>query len=962
MTNEKWRAALDIYLAAAELPENERQSFLDSASVDAELIQKVMTALEDSESRASSAVSSRAADRIGSKLSHYIVTALLGRGGMGEVYSAQDTELDRTVALKFLRSDAFGMDANAERFVREAKAVSALNHPNIVTVYEIIHVESTLAIAMELVEGTNLRKLCGNALPVDQVIHLGQQIAQALGAAHVHGIVHRDIKPENVMVRRDGYVKVLDFGLARQLSADTQSSMAGLPIGTLRYMSPEQIRGGMVTGASDVFSLGLVLYELLTGRHPFAADSPFETAYANAAHEARPPSNLNSFVPSSLDSIVLSMLAKNSHERPPAEDVARTLPEIQRPTAGIRQATRVDVTKPSSWPIRKRGWFLAAGSAALLAASFLWYGRERIFSRDRFAFRQVTAQTREHRVTAAAISPDGRSIAFAQAGGGVFVRVLATGATRPMQLPQGLRAETMSWFADGLQLLVSGSLQAAGQPSVWLVRLDGTPARRISDDARRAIPSPDGSQIAFTKDQDTEIWLMKPDGAHARRIVAGGTNEFFPAIFWSGDSKRLSYAKVEESIGWDQLADAPKDNERFYESIDIHTLRVVASARNISIASGCLLPDGRLLFSYPDLSASLHDALYELKTNPDTGKVLGSPRPIAHITNAILLDVTASMNGKQILTVQSTSRLGVYVSDFAARPRKGERDSANASDPELTNIRPLIVDESVNFPHAWTPDSSAVIFESNRNGPFDLFKQEVNQQDVEPIVTSTTDKYVAQVSPDGKWLLYNSSKSMGPEGRRLMRVPIAGGEAQQVPTGNIDPAEFRCALPGGKHCVIRRTENRQYVFSELDPVRGVGAELARTAFTASIRGDWALSPDGTMVAIPDHDRHQARIRIVKLDSSTAGPVEAILAVPDMAPLNGLNWSADGRGWYAVILRSPRPEWPFTRSALAYIDLKGHAHVLREFEGTSFAVPAPDGNRLAFVDFLVSSNAWMLERF
>jgi Tol biopolymer transport system component len=289
-------------------------------------------------------------------------------------------------------------------------------------------------------------------------------------------------------------------------------------------------------------------------------------------------------------------------------------------------------------------------------------------------------------------------------------------------------------------------------------------------------------------------------------------------------------------------------------------------------------------------------------------------------------------------------------------------DLTGGDNQKLTNIRPLTFDESVNFPHAWTPDSSAVIFESNRNGSFDLFQQRVNKQDVEPIVTTSTDKYLAQVSPDAKWLLYNSSKNMGAVGRKLMRLPITGGEATAVPTEKIDPEEFRCALPGGKRCVIRRTENRQYVFLELDPVRGVGAELARTAFTWGIRGDWALSPDGSMVAIPDHDRQQARIRLVRLDSPMSGPVETTLEISAMAPLNGLNWSADGRGWYAVILRSPRPEWPFTRSALTYIDLEGHARVLREFEGTSFAVPSPDGKRLAFVDFLISSNAWMLERF
>ena len=222
---------------------------------------------------------------------------------------------------------------------------------------------------------------------------------------------------------------MLDFGLARQVSVESQSSMAGFLAGTLRYMSPEQIRGSTVTGASDIFSLGLVLYELLTGSHAFAAHSPFETAHAIAANEPRKPSDFNSFVPSSLDSLVLSMLAKHPRERPLADVVARTLTQIQSPAESPHTAMRIIELELFARLVRKQSWILTAGSALLLAAVLLWYGKERMFSRGSFAFRQVTTQARENRVTAAAISPDGKSMAYAQAGGGVFLRTLATSAT-----------------------------------------------------------------------------------------------------------------------------------------------------------------------------------------------------------------------------------------------------------------------------------------------------------------------------------------------------------------------------------------------------------------------------------------------------------------------------------------------------------------------------------------------------
>src|SRR5260370_33541239 len=172
---------------------------------------------------------------------------------MGEVWVAHDPELDRLVALKFLAPEAaFGRAA--ERLTREARAASALNHPNIVTVHEVIRHEETPIIVMELVEGTPLRAIVGSPQPVERVVHLGLQIAQALATAHAHEIIHRDIKPENILVRRDGYIKVVDFGLARQFGSEALSSSVGLQGGTLRYMSPDQARGEQHSPASDIFS------------------------------------------------------------------------------------------------------------------------------------------------------------------------------------------------------------------------------------------------------------------------------------------------------------------------------------------------------------------------------------------------------------------------------------------------------------------------------------------------------------------------------------------------------------------------------------------------------------------------------------------------------------------------------------------------------------------------------------
>jgi len=247
---------------------------------------------------------------------------------MGYVYSALDNELGRPVALKFVGPEAVANRTLIDRLVREAKAASALNHPHIVTVYEVVRSQGEVAIAMELVDGKSLRYYCGEAQPIARVTGWGRQVAQALAAAHARNIVHRDIKPENVMVRSDGYIKVLDFGLARQVlsTGDSRSGQSSVRLaGTLNYMSPEQTRAQPASSASDVFSLGIVLYELATGKHPFLRDSPVDTAHAIASAEPRPPRALNPGFPPTLDPLLLAMLAKNPAARPSAEQVAETL-------------------------------------------------------------------------------------------------------------------------------------------------------------------------------------------------------------------------------------------------------------------------------------------------------------------------------------------------------------------------------------------------------------------------------------------------------------------------------------------------------------------------------------------------------------------------------------------------------------------------------------------------------------
>src|SRR4051812_36095637 len=267
----------------------------------------------------------------GASVGPYRVLSQLGEGGMGEVYRAHDPRLGRDIALKVIRralvSGSKGDEDALERLLREATLASALNHPNIVTIHETGTVDNDRFIAMELVDGRTLRELATEGLPLERTVAIARQIAEALAVAHAAQIVHRDIKPDNVMVRPDGYIKLLDFGLARVHQATISAGPTGMAtepgliIGTVGYMSPEQARGDTVAPEADIFAFGAVLYELTTGRHPFMAASQLGTLHALMWETPEPPSLINAEIPRALDQLILEMLQKDARLRPGAGEV-----------------------------------------------------------------------------------------------------------------------------------------------------------------------------------------------------------------------------------------------------------------------------------------------------------------------------------------------------------------------------------------------------------------------------------------------------------------------------------------------------------------------------------------------------------------------------------------------------------------------------------------------------------------
>jgi serine/threonine protein kinase len=919
VTDENWQAAWQLYSNYQALPPAERDALLSSANADPEVIEEVVALLDQPDDSAPEPGYEQRTLLLSFGMSRYAIRESLGVGGTGEVYSAEDRQLGRTVALKFLRPERIST-LSAERLILEARTLSGLNHPNIVTVHEVIQSPPRLAIVMEFVEGASLRRLCGKPLPLERLADLGQQIAQALATAHARGIVHGDIKPENIVVRPDGYLKVLDFGLARQLAADDHAFSYGLTAGTLRYMSPEQLRGEPLTPASDIFSFGLLLYELATGRHPFPDNLPFETALAILTKEPGQVSATSGSMLARLDSLLRRMLAKNVSARPSAEEVAKRLAELRVPRA------------------TSSNWKVVLAAAAVAAISFgTWWLRP---SGTDPSFRQITTFVPENRATAAAISPDGTTAAYANIDG-VFVQAMRTGETKALRTPPDYVIDQLAWFSDRTTLVASGFSVANNNPSIWLISRTGASPHLLRAGARHASPSPDGRQIAFLTPDQAEIWVIEANGRNLRRIVAssGDKIEF---VLWSPDGRRLMFQR-RHYLGEALILT--------YESVSVATGRILATGPDLGMSSVSALPDGRLIFlRWDSQNFTSSGQLWEVRTSLETGALRGSARKIASIVGdgTTLSSLTVTADGRQALVLRTSDQNSVFVGRF------------NPSGPAITDIRRLTLDERTNYPHAWTADSRAVIFESDRSGNFDLFKQDIDRRTPEKLVATPFTEILPQLAPGGEFVLYAARPLESerpwyykPHSYKLMRVPVAGGTAAEVPIGGpLD--EFRCPIGSAKGCVLRtRLPGGYFGYYDLDPIKGKGRELARTKASPAILGDWDVSPDGTQVAIPNHDLRDARIRLVDLRPAGRKDVqEGVVVLAGLANLNGLVWSADGKGWFVTVNTSVG-----NRMVYAYLD--GRYRSLGDVAG--WAVPSPDGRQVAFLNRSIASNVWLIER-
>jgi serine/threonine protein kinase len=448
----------------------------------------------------------------GAKLGRYEIRSKIGEGGMGEVYLAHDTFLDRKVAIKFLTADSVADDRAKKRLIREARAAAKLDHPHICSIYEVDEVDGRSFFVMQYVEGETLdSRMRKKALSLGESLSMGGQVADALAEAHAHGIIHRDIKPQNIIVTPREQIKVMDFGLAKvvgivESEAKTQSlyTTPGTIVGTVPYMSPEQVKGEPVDARSDIFSLGVVLHEMITGRQLFARKTAAETMAAILKDEPPEISNAGIDIPRDVEQLIKHCLAKNPNERfHSARDLALSLramlPENRSST--VTQAPPIQHFRPYIW---------TALALLMVVLVIGWWQPWRRPPAGQLQQRLISSFPGAHRE--ASFSPDGSFISFINDARGtpqVWIKNLAQGD--PIQITTGdTAAHHPRWSPNNDQIVFS---RGGG---IWSVPPLGGTSRKIIEGGYNPSWSWDGSRLVYEKDE--QIWTAKADGSDQRKV------------------------------------------------------------------------------------------------------------------------------------------------------------------------------------------------------------------------------------------------------------------------------------------------------------------------------------------------------------------------------------------------------------------------------------------------------------
>ncbi len=984
MEPDRWHRIEQIYHSALRIPLEQRRAFLkDECDGDDELQKEVVSLLSYESSAAEfiespafdvaarlmardNAVEQASSDGTGPAVtSRFRVLEKIGVGGMGVVYKAEDTKLRRTVALKFLPPELSPDPQSLERFQREAYAASALNHPNICTVYDVDEFEGRPFIAMELLEGQTLeRRIATKPLPLPELLELAIQISDALDAAHTSGVIHRDIKPSNIFITNHGQAKILDFGLAKLHefeSVETQPqplakpdpkqdsnplltlTRTGVTIGTAAYMSPEQVRGERLDPRTDLFSFGLVLYEMATRQRAFAGDTAAVLHHAILNQTPVPARELNRQIPPKLERIISRALQKDREARyQKAAEICADLEALQRQSAP-KHLSRV--------------WIAGLGIAATMAVGTILFMLNRpprtVPVAPAIKLRQLTTNSSENPVMGGSISPDGKYLAYSDTRG-LHFKVIETGETRPVPKPelpkdQSVKWEVGTWFPDSTRFLVNVHPStedwrdwSSATSSIWVVSVLGGAATKLRDHAIAGSVSPDAMLVSFRTNKgkfgERQVWLMGPNGENARKFQETDENTGIAGFGWAPDGKRYGYI----------FTDASGDTLLSRDIKGGPTVTLLQNAELKKMDDINWLHDGRVVYSLHEPGNGSVCNYWTMRIDIATGRHLGEPRRLTNWPNFCVFGGSVTNDDKRLAFMASSGSHTSYVGDLEAGGKW------------LRNISRFTLEED-NGVVGWTADGKAIV--GQNRGAWSLYTQSLDSDTPEPIVSPVAGGalLVGATTPDGKSYIGR----IWPNGESIenptipfpiVRIPLTGGTPETIlqlsRNGNVS-----CARPPSHTCVLaeQSEDRKQIVVSILDPIKGRGPELARFDSGHELNlvdpPPCAISPDGTRLVIARGAESPIEIR------SMHGGLIRKIASQSVGEVTWLTWSVDQKGFF-VSRKGQRGD------ELLYLDLQGEATSLRKCVGsdTCQGLPSADGRHLAIIDRNQSSNMWMMENF